>query len=300
MKTPLLLMLVVGVALAAGAGGGLLARGEPQRPDVEVADESVRLSRLLDRLESMRREQDALRQSLDALALSAAAASRPTSVSGADIDAAVGRYLDEQAVARLDSATPAAAGELAVAEGAPDPQALFGRLLDVALGPDERQALWDEARTAGVLDQLVALFEQRALDNPRDPEAQVDFGEACIQKIFEVGDGPAAGAWASKADQAYDAALALDERHWEARFSKAVALSFWPPIFGKQAEAIGQLQTLIEQQRDQPPQPKFVQAYLALGNLYLQSGKLEQAQGVFAAGLKLFPNDAELLAKLSP
>jgi tetratricopeptide (TPR) repeat protein len=299
MKTPLALTMVAGVALLAGAAGSLLARGEP-RSEAESAEESRRLAVLIDRLESMEREQAALRQALDGLAPAGALASRATAISVADIDAAVARYLDEQAASTLASATPADDAADAPAEPALDPQALFGQLLDTTLGPEQRQALWDQGREAGLLDQIVALFEQRARDNPHDPDAQVELGEAYIQKIFEVGDGPAAGEWAGKADQAYDAALAIDERHWEARFSKAVALSFWPPIFGKQAEAIDQLQILLEQQAGQAPQSKHVQAYLALGNLYLQSGKLEEAQGVFAAGLKLFPNDAELLAKLSP
>lgn len=299
MKTPLLLMIVAGIALLAGAGGSQLGRSEDLPAD-EVSDASPQLSSLLERLASMEREQAALRHSLDALALARGPAARTTAVSAAEIDAAVARYLDEQADAQLASASPVDTGAMAQAEPAVEAQALFTRLLDATLGPDERQALFDEAREAGLLDRIVALFEQLARDNPHDPQAQADLGDAYIQKIFEVGDGPAAGEWAGKADQAYDAALALDERHWDARFDKAVALSFWPPIFGKQAEAIGHLQTLIEQQTQQSPQPKFVQTYLALGNLYLQSGKSAEAQAVFAAGLKLFPSDAELLAKLSP
>ena len=53
---------------------------------------------------------------------------------------------------------------------------------------------------------------------------------------------------ANKADQAFDAALAVDEKHWDARFTKATALSFWPPIFGKQAESVRQFEILIDQQ----------------------------------------------------
>lgn len=296
MKMPVLLMIVVGVALLGGAAGSQLGRPEPPGVADEGA-ESRRMTSLLERLESIEREQTALRESVESLALSGAG-SRAAAIGASDIEAAVGRYLDEHAAQPLAGAAPESKAS-AAEEAVVDPQALVNQLLEAGLEHEERQALFDRARAAGVLDQLVALFEQRARDNPHDAQAQVDFGAACIQKIFEVGEGPAAGLWASKADSAYDAALAVDERHWDARFSKAVALSFWPPIFGKQAEAIGQLQTLIAQQADQPPQPHFVQSYLALGNLYLQSGKLDQAQAVFAAGLALFPDDAELQAKLA-
>jgi tetratricopeptide (TPR) repeat protein len=297
MKTLPLLALTTSVALIAGAGAGrfILVAPEPSTP---AAGETQRL--VLERLSGLEREQAGLRQSLETLSLAASGSSRPAAISAADIDAAVARRLDEQNLARVETLATAQAEPAAPVEQGLDVHALFAQLIDPELSDAERMQLYERVREAGLLDQLVALLEQRATDNPHDPQMQVELGEAYIQKIFEVGDGPAAGVWAGKADLAYDAALALDERHWDARFSKAVALSFWPPIFGKQAEAIGQLETLVKQQSGQPTQPKFAQAYLSLGNLYLQSGKTEQALAVFNDGLKLFPNDAELLAKLAP
>jgi tetratricopeptide (TPR) repeat protein len=303
MKTPLLLSLVVGVALLTGAGGSQLVRCDSgsHAGGADDAGAAAQLATVLDRLQSIEREQSGLRHSLDAATLAAHAPSPATTVSGADIEAAVAAYLQEHGAEALASLVPAGAAASATpAEAGPDPSVLFAALLDPELGDQDRQALFDQARKAGILDALLALFEQRARENPNDPAAQLALGEAYIQKIFEVGDGPAAGEWAVKADQSYDAALAIDSGHWDARFAKAVSLSFWPPIFGKQAEAIGHFETLLEQQSSQAPQPKFAQAYLSLGNLYLQSGKSEQALAVFEAGLKLFPGDAELLAKLSP
>ena len=119
-----------------------------------------------------------------------------------------------------------------------------------------------------------------------------------LQKTQLSGNGPEAGLWAMKADQAFDDILALDEQHWDARFTKAVALSFWPPIFGKQSEAIRQFEVLREQQRHQTPSAGHGQTYLLLGNLYQQMGQTEKALQVWQEGAGIFPDMAELQAQI--
>ena len=76
-----------------------------------------------------------------------------------------------------------------------------------------------------------------------------------------------------------------------------INLSFWPPIFGKGAEAISQFETLLGQQKSQSPQPQFAETYLWLGNLYAQSGKMDLAQQTWSDGLLLFPDDEDLQGK---
>ncbi len=171
-------------------------------------------------------------------------------------------------------------------------------LLAGDLDQDASQALWDEAREAGQLDELIAMYEARAEEFSNDPDAQLELGNAYLQKIFEVGDGPAAGLWAGKADASYDRALALDDNHWEARSSKAIALSFWPPIFGKQKEAIQNFELLIAQQANSPLQDKYSQTYLLLGNMYHQTGQGDKANAIWQQGLGLFPDDASLMEQL--
>jgi cytochrome c-type biogenesis protein CcmH/NrfG len=113
-----------------------------------------------------------------------------------------------------------------------------------------------------------------------------------------VPDGQERGLYATKADQAFDAALASDPQHWTARFSKAMSLSFWPPIFGKQGEAITQFETIVAQQESSgQAKPEFAQSYLFLGNLYAQGGKADKAAEVWKKGLSLFPENESLKAK---
>ena len=69
-------------------------------------------------------------------------------------------------------------------------------------------------------------------------------------------------------------------------------------MFGKQAEAIQNFETLVAQQENAPSQPQFAQTYLWLGNLYLQQGKTDEAKAAYEHGLAKFPGDEDLLKQL--
>ncbi|TAJ15999.1 MAG: hypothetical protein EPO68_11840 [Planctomycetota bacterium] len=229
------------------------------------------------------------------------AASNEARVSTDAIEAAVERFLAAQAAERAVAGTEPAAvpsgGKPAAASAAFDYPAALKSLLDPALSELDRDELWQKIKGAGKLDDAVAWFEKRAEEAPNDPNAQVELGTAYVQKILEAGGSSLAGKWAMKADGAWDRALELDDHHWEARFRKAVGLSFWPPIFGKQNEAISHFETLVAQQEAGAMQPHFVETYKLLGNMYVQAGKADQAAALWKKGLELFPNDADLLAK---
>jgi tetratricopeptide (TPR) repeat protein len=211
-----------------------------------------------------------------------------------DIDAAVKRNLDSRG---------AAPGEPkpsdSVAAKKPDAKEMFKKLAGNALTYDEKQALWKEIQDAGMVDEMVALFEQAAKDNPNDAVAQTDLGKAYLQKLYTVGAGPKAGIWATKADKAFDSALSLDDHNWDARFNKAISLSFWPPILGKQGEAIENFEILVKQQQGLPGNEGFAQTHLWLGNLYQQTGKMDKAIAAWQQGLALYPDHEQLKKQLA-
>ena len=210
-----------------------------------------------------------------------------------EIEAAVARALKNPApVATTEEVQPAAAASDTA-------RSYFDKLLAEGLSRADKEALWKEAADAGHLDELVALFEQRAQADPGSADAQLDLGKAYLQKVFKAGAGPEAGKWAIKADKSFDAALAADDHHWEARFSKAVSLSFWPPVFGKQTEAIKQFEILIDQQRSEPPIPAYAQTWLLLGNMYQQLGRADQALTTWQSGLALFPDNQQLAQQIA-
>jgi len=213
-----------------------------------------------------------------------------------EIDAAVARWMAEHAQEQAEDAA-----SVAVVEVETDEVRLAEALaqLDGDLSDPERQRLWRKLAEEGLTDAIVAAWEERAAREPNNPDMQLALGEIYLNKIFEVGNSPEAGVWATKADRSFDAALALDERHWDARFTKAVSLSFWPPVFGKQGEAIQHFETLVAQQSEGPREARFAQTHLLLGNLYTQMGNKEQALVSWEAGLAQFPEDEDLQKQLA-
>jgi tetratricopeptide (TPR) repeat protein len=171
------------------------------------------------------------------------------------------------------------------------------KLADPGLSREDRNETWSELRNAGLLDAAVAAFEARVREDPRNPDRHAELGNAYIQKILAAGDAEKPR-WAMKADGAFDQALTLDDHHWEARFQKAASLSYWPPLFGKQAEAVKHFEVLREQQEAGPPQPKFAATYLLLGNLYQNGNNLEKAREVWKKGAELYPGDQEIAKKV--
>lgn len=249
-------------------------------------------------LRSMAREIERLDAELRAvreLASSAPLAARSPEI---DLDALVREAVrTELDAAGAHAALSGTTGPARAAAPAPDASDLLAELSAPGLGQQESQAIWRRASEAGLTNALVELLEQRAAERPSDPKAQLQVGNAYLQKLFEVSDGPERGLWATRADQAFDRALELDPRHWEARFTKAVSLSFWPPLFGKQAEAIRHFEVLVEQQKSLPLAPQHAQTYELLGNLYQQSGKAERALEIWRAGAALFPQVESLASK---
>jgi tetratricopeptide (TPR) repeat protein len=224
-----------------------------------------------------------------------------TRVPEGEIEAAVARAFAAHRDAASSAAEAAPGVTIASKETTPKPfdaKAAFEELTAPGLSHEERMAKWKAIADAGKLDEMVALFEQYAKDHPESALAQVDLGGAYLQKVFKAGNGPEAGVWATKADQAFDTALSVDDHCWDARFSKAVSLSFWPPVFGKQNEAIKHFEILTEQQA-QGSDTKFAQTWLLLGNMYQQTGRGEQAMATWQKGLALFPGNAALQEQIA-
>jgi tetratricopeptide (TPR) repeat protein len=221
-----------------------------------------------------------------------------------EIDAAVARYLSGRGGEGGEAEIAEPTGDAAASSGRAAPRRAvedaFAQLLSGELSQEERQALWARMAAEGLSDELVALFEERVEREPNDPQLRVELGEAYLQKVFEVGgSSPTAGLWAMKADGAFDAALALDEQHWDARFSKAISYSFWPPALGMQNKAIAQFEILLEQQQGQAKSPQFAQTYYFLGNMYQQTGNPSKALAIWQEGAALYPDDAQLAAQLA-
>ena len=177
-------------------------------------------------------------------------------------------------------------------------EALVAELLGGELDEAGRNAVWKSLAERGLLEEALAMFEDRVEQDPANPDLRLDLGRAYLEMIQEVGNGPLAGRYATLADEAFDQALELDENHWGARYTKAVALSFWPPMFGKQGAAIEQFELLVAQQAASPIRPEHADTHLWLGNMYRQIGEGDKALEAWRAGAAIFPEHAELAAQI--
>jgi tetratricopeptide (TPR) repeat protein len=204
------------------------------------------------------------------------------------------------------SADPADARPV-VAEAAPEATSpvdkevkqLVDTLVSRQAGFDQKQAAWKKLKDSGKFDQAIAELEQRAAANPQAAEYPATLGQAYLQKSSTLQDLREQGILAMKADQTFDAALQIDPKNWEARFIKAVAMSYWPPQLNKGQEVIDHFTQLIEQQETQPPQPQFAATYLWLGDHYQKTGKNDYARATWQCGAERFPADAALKQRLA-
>lgn len=214
-------------------------------------------------------------------------------VSEEALAAAVAAYFENQGLDTAASSEDGASGAPREFETAEDAFALLA-----TLDPTEAMNLWEQIVDQGLDDEVLALYRAAAEAAPNDPEAQFALGQALIGRTQQA-TGPMAGVYATQADEAFDRALELDPTHWEARFTKAMSLSFWPPNLGKQPAAIREFETLIEQQAGMPAEPAFAQTHFTLGNLYQQNGQPEKAMEIWQAGLALYPNNQELANQIA-
>jgi tetratricopeptide (TPR) repeat protein len=181
-------------------------------------------------------------------------------------------------------------------------QTLVRQAVDTLASPQssypQKQAAWKQLRKSGKLDQAIRDLEQRMADDTRTPEFPALLGQAYLQKCATLQDVREQGILAMKADQAFDAALNLDSNNWEARFTKAVAMSYWPTQMNRGTEVMQHFSTLVEQQEAQSPQPQFAQTYVWLGREYAKYGHAREAREIWQRGAALYPNDQELRSNL--
>lgn len=293
--------LLLTCAALSALSGGIVARLVSPKSAVEAKPSSPD-SDLLSRLTALESDREKLRDEVESLrARLANPLSTPeperqvVGTSASELDALATKLrmlIDEAEDQALNSKMPV------IDDGEFDVMAVAEELLDPNLSNADKNAIWSQIRDSGNIDAMVEWFRQRAEANPDDADAQAQLGEAYLEQLFGAKDMMSQGRFANSADAAFDRALSLNDQHWDARFQKAVSLSFWPPALGKQSAAIQQFETLIAQQKTQPLSPNFAQSYLFLGNMHQQMGNMEAALAAWNEGLAAHPDNAELQAQI--
>jgi tetratricopeptide (TPR) repeat protein len=182
----------------------------------------------------------------------------------------------------------------------------LSKAIDALVSPQtsyqQRQAVLRQLRDSGQIDQAIEALKQGAVNNPASATYPTVLGEAELQKaglMYINGGNPNETATlAMQADQSFDAALKLDPSNWEAQFSKAAAMSYWPVNLSG-SQVIQQFSSLIDQQETMPSQPQFAQTYVLLGNEFQKMGQPDKAVATWVLGAQKFPNDPTLQKKVN-
>jgi tetratricopeptide (TPR) repeat protein len=182
-------------------------------------------------------------------------------------------------------------------------KSMLDQAVDTLVSPQlthsQKRATWKQLQESGKLDQAITELERRAASDPRSPDAAAALGQAYLKKCGTIQDIREQAILAMSADKEFDTALSLDPSNWEARFTKAVALSYWPANLNKGDEVIQHFQTLIQQQEAQAPQPEFAETYVWLGDQYNKAGHADYAREIWQRGAGLFPNNETLMKHLA-
>jgi tetratricopeptide (TPR) repeat protein len=273
------------------ASAAAVAVSLAMRPRAEVAPPEIS-AELRAELAALRESHASLTQQIDALRAMpahAAVAAPPQRVEAGlgddQVAAAVEAYLQQ----RGDKVAEAA---LVAGKATFDLEADFEEL--VGTNYWQNTAMWKKAFDAGRMEDVIAKFEELAEQSPQDVQAQMNLANAYMAYLqFDQTKWQ----YSMKADGVYDRVLALDNTHWEARFTKAVSYTFWPEFLGKKTEAVSHFETLVEQQELLPPADHHAETYLYLGNL-LADRDPDRARQIWAKGAKRHPMNKELQKKL--
>lgn len=170
------------------------------------------------------------------------------------------------------------------------------KVLTGAATEEEKERFWKLAQEKpALLDDIIKQLEKAAADDPRNIEAHRRLADAYFAKLMAVPDGVMKGMWSSKMIGEEKKILEIDPGDWEARFSVATNYSFWPEQYNKRPDAIKEFETLKKIQETRPADPKFAQVYFQLRQLYLKEGRVDDAKTILEEGLRLYPNDANLI-----
>ena len=103
-----------------------------------------------------------------------------------------------------------------------------------------------------------------------------------------------------QADKLFDTALGFDPANWEARYTKAVALSVLARNHGQRRGGHPAFPDFGSATRDAAQSTaEFAETYVWLGEQYQKSARNDDARAVWERGSALFPDNEKLRGKLT-
>ena len=145
-------------------------------------------------------------------------------------------------------------------------------------------------------DRSLNFFEKLATSKPESANIHLNSGFAYVDKI------PVAGSitqviLANKALTEFTKAVEL-QPNWINLYTRGMSYLFWPKIFNRAPMGVADLEKAMKIQAAGPKKGYYVKTYLALGDAYWKTDQLEKARSVWQEGLKQFPDNQQLKARL--
>ena len=85
---------------------------------------------------------------------------------------------------------------------------------------------------------------------------------------------------------------------WIAHYTRGNSYLYWPVIFGHAPDAVADLEAAMKLQNGKVL-PYYVRTWIALGDGYWKMSDLDKAKKTWSEGLKLYPDNAGLKARLT-
>jgi tetratricopeptide (TPR) repeat protein len=192
----------------------------------------------------------------------------------------------------LQIAVPACAGEAPAAMAAMETK-LSADADNLRLGSEYREI----AIQSGEYDRAIAFLQQLVADHPDKANAHLNFGFAYVDKI------PVAGSitqviLANNALQEFTKSIDL-RKSWIALYTRGNSYLYWPKVFGRAPLGVADLEAAMKLQKADAKKSFYVRTYLALGDGYWKTDDETKAKQVWAEGLKEFPSNSSLKARMA-
>jgi tetratricopeptide (TPR) repeat protein len=196
----------------------------------------------------------------------------------------------------LSATIPPAHGQSAPAPAQPAAEQPDDALRSCVAHAERRELL--QALELGT--RAEAIFQERLKRQPGDVEAIVGLARAISQCRLPSVDMASQGELSTQAIELLETALAIQPRHWTARFVLASINYRSPAFLGRAPRAAAEFDELLRQQGTATDNPRFARVFELRGMLWSRAGQRDSALAVWRRGAALFPGDSALRVLSEP
>jgi tetratricopeptide (TPR) repeat protein len=146
-------------------------------------------------------------------------------------------------------------------------------------------------------DRALKFFEKLVADNPKAGNAYLNYGFVYVDKI------PVAGSitqviLANTALAQFSKSIEL-EPSWIGYYTRGNSYLYWPKIFGRAKLGVADLEKAMDIMKKDKVRSFHVRGFIALGDGYWKMDEPAKAKATWSEGVKQFPGNQALKARLS-